>query len=69
MIHQGIATDNGQCLGVSTETVLEQKGELGFSERDIFGTFLKTFNDVRQNTQRRVDILGLFQKSTLLELA
>jgi hypothetical protein len=63
---QWVATSNGQSFRVlAAQAILEQHGELRFAIWNVGITGLQSLDDVGQNTQRHVDILGLFEQSTL----
>ena len=48
------------CLGVASETLLQQLCERGFSEWNI-ATFTQGLDDATKNSERQVDLLGLFE--------
>lgn len=55
-------TDQGG-LCVTAETLLEQLGESGLSERNI-ATFTERLDDTTKNSEGEIDLFGLFKHLT-----
>ena len=58
MIHQWTAANDSQGFGVAAKTILKQISKLALAEGNILVPNLYLFNNIREHTQRSIDMFG-----------